>query len=550
MIGLDIGTFGVRAAEISMVKGLPTLVSFGQVVLPPGAVHAGEIVDFQAVTEAISELWALGGFSSKKVVLGVANQLVFVRQMELPVMPVEEIKTALQFEAGEHIPIPIEDAVIDYQIIGQNDDQEDPKLKILLVAAKKDMIEAYLEVVEKAGLGVQTIDFSPFGLIRSLLSPPVDVLGEDISTNAIIGVGAGTTTLVVERNGVPLFVRVLGIGADSITHSIANEMNINLDQAEDYKRRRRFIPGDLDQKSAMAKVESIVARDIESLVIGVRGSIEYYQSQLDAQPISNILLSGGGSQLIGLCEAFSSKLSIPVRLASAFTNVSIGDLDISEAELDRVDPLLAVPIGLSLALAPPEISLQRISLLPSAVSKERLERRNKALLGVGLGVFTLILLGIWGEQDLALQSANRQLATLNSQNANLEQSLSSYSGLESLNSQISAQQALIKSALGNDVAWSNVLQSVASQMPSNVWLTSFKGSTSSPGTVDIVANGTSQFSTAKWLSRLSQIPYLTNPWVSSSTASTTSSQVNFSSTANLSLNAVSNRASKYMSGKL
>ena len=113
-IGLDIGTSGVRAAELSFGKGQVTLEKFGQVALPEGAVRDGEVVDSDAVAAAIKQLWAHTKFSSKKVVIGVANQKVIVRQVDLPWMPVDELKKSLAFQVQDFVPMPVEQAVLDF----------------------------------------------------------------------------------------------------------------------------------------------------------------------------------------------------------------------------------------------------------------------------------------------------------------------------------------------------------------------------------------------------------------------------------------------------
>ena len=116
--GLDIGTFAVRAAELSLDGERPTLTAFGQVTLPPGAVVGGEVIDAGAVTEAIRRLWANGRFSIKKVRLGVSSQRVIVRQADLPAMSAEDMHSAIQFEAQDLIPIPIEEALLDFCLLG------------------------------------------------------------------------------------------------------------------------------------------------------------------------------------------------------------------------------------------------------------------------------------------------------------------------------------------------------------------------------------------------------------------------------------------------
>ena len=152
-IGLDIGTSGVRAAELSFGKGRVTLERFGQVALPEGAVRDGEVVDPDAVAAAIKQLWAHTKFSSKKVVIGVANQKVIVRQVDLPWMPADELKKSLAFQVQDFVPMPVEQAVLDFHPLEElGSGSGDRILRGLLVAASREMVHASLEAVQKAGL--------------------------------------------------------------------------------------------------------------------------------------------------------------------------------------------------------------------------------------------------------------------------------------------------------------------------------------------------------------------------------------------------------------
>ena len=135
-VGLDIGTSGVRAAELTFGKGVSTLQRFGQVALPTGAVKDGEVVDPDTVAGALKQLWSQARFSSKKVVVGVANQKVVVRQVDLPWLPPDELKKSLSFQVQDFIPIPVEQAILDYHPIEEVvDDSGSRALRVLLVAA-------------------------------------------------------------------------------------------------------------------------------------------------------------------------------------------------------------------------------------------------------------------------------------------------------------------------------------------------------------------------------------------------------------------------------
>src|SRR3954453_23378004 len=149
-VGLDIGTSGVRAAELSLGKNGATLERFGQVALPPGAVREGEVADPESVAEAIRHLWSSTKFTTKKVVLGVANQKVIVRQVDLPWMPEDELQQSLAFQVQDFIPIPVEQAVLDFHTVEEFSNDGTRMRRVLLVAAARDMVMSALTAANKA----------------------------------------------------------------------------------------------------------------------------------------------------------------------------------------------------------------------------------------------------------------------------------------------------------------------------------------------------------------------------------------------------------------
>src|SRR3954452_19459021 len=197
VVGLEIGTSGVRAAELSSGKGPMTLERFGQVALPVGAVRDGEVIDSDAVAAAISQLWVQAKFSTKRVVVGVANQKVVVRQVDLPWMPVDELRKSLAFQVQDFIPMPVEQAILDFHALEEfTNDGGVRMLRVLLVAAARDMVGSAMEAVTKAGLTPSMVDLNSFAVLRSLVG------GSGIGTmeaEALVDIGASVTNIVVHQ---------------------------------------------------------------------------------------------------------------------------------------------------------------------------------------------------------------------------------------------------------------------------------------------------------------------------------------------------------------
>jgi type IV pilus assembly protein PilM len=168
-VGLDIGTSSVRAAEMSLGKGQGTLERFGQVALPPGTVKDGEVVDPETVARAIKQLWTTAKFSTKKVVLGVSNQKVIVRQVDLPWLPADELRASLAFQVQDFIPIPVDQAILDFHPLEEFTNEAGARmLRVLLVAADREMVGDALSAVRQAGLQAEVVDLASFAVIRAM----------------------------------------------------------------------------------------------------------------------------------------------------------------------------------------------------------------------------------------------------------------------------------------------------------------------------------------------------------------------------------------------
>jgi type IV pilus assembly protein PilM len=347
-VGLDIGTTGVRAAQLSWSKDSTKLERFGQIALPTGAVRDGEVVDPEAVAVALKELWARVKFSTKKVVVGIANQKVVVRQVDLPWMPLPELRKSLPFQVADVIPIPIEQAVLDLhpleEITGEDGSR---RQRVLLVAASRDMVASSLHALKLAGLHAEAVDLTSFAVLRSLGTP--DGLGLSQSAEALIEVGASVTNIVVHQGGVPRFVRILLMGGADITETIADRMGVPIEQAEALKQGSSLPP---DANAAGANpVTRVVEAAAATWVEEVRGSLDYYLASTDAARLGRIVLSGGGGLLRGLDQRLAAAVRVPVEPATPLSRLEIGRTRLSSEQLSYVEPLAAVPVGLALGVA-------------------------------------------------------------------------------------------------------------------------------------------------------------------------------------------------------
>jgi type IV pilus assembly protein PilM len=547
-VGLDIGTSAVRAVELVLGREQVTLTRFGQVALAPGVVRGGEVLDAPAVAAAIRRLWREAGFRARTVIVGVGNQRVVIRQADLPEMSPEDMRSALQFQAQDLIPIPIEDAVLDFQVIEDLPGVDGNMVRILLVAAQRGMIDSGLAAVEGGGLSASMVDLIPFALMRTLVGTSlVDDL--ESTVQAIVCIGASITNVVVHQGGTPEFVRMLGVGGDDITQGIADELGVDLDTAEDLKRRAN--PNSTDELDLRAA--QIVASRAALIIDEVRGSLDYYQTQPEALPIARIVLTGGGSRTVGLGETLEQTLGIQVVDARPLLGLEVARLGISDERLAESEPLLAVPIGLALAARPPESGQRRISLLPVEVETARSQRRQVVIASAGVAGLAILLLLLWAGRQSRVNDEKEKADQAEQEAARLQQQVTALQAVTTLDAQLAARRALVTSALSDDVAWTRLLNEIATVIPNDVWLTTFQGSktgeaaggttppgsaapaTTGIGTVNVSAMGLIDHSAAaRWLLRVGELPDLTGVWLpSSSKVAGEPPLVTFTSTANL-----------------
>lgn len=341
VVGLDIGTSAVRAATVASGRGGYSLTSFAQVPLPSGAVAGGEVRDEGAVVEALSTLWKRGRMKSKRVVLGVANQRVVVRQVDLPYLEEKEFRGALKFQVADHIPMPVEDAELDYQIVDDFETQTGEHLmRVLLVAAATDMVNAFVSAASAAGLEPVGVDLTPFAVARAV-SPLVRGEMGAQGAEAIIDVGAGITSVVVHVGGEPRFVRILLVGGDELTRSLASDLNVTPEEAEAVKM-------DLGRGLGSPEANRFLGSRVDALVEEIRGSIDYYSSQEEIDRVTSVIVTGGASLSAGLMNKLEQALRLPLQRGAPFSQISYGKSGLNQAQAAQVEPVVAASIGLAM----------------------------------------------------------------------------------------------------------------------------------------------------------------------------------------------------------
>jgi type IV pilus assembly protein PilM len=342
-IGLDISSGSIKVAEINISKREPVLTNLGIIMLPEGLMREGEIDDPGSISPYIKELWKQSGISKKRVVVGVSNQKVIVRPMDLPFMPEDELENAVKYQVQEFIPIPIDDAIVGYEVVDEYMAGEEERMQtILLAAAHKDMISSFLDAVLGAGLNPIAVELKAFAMVRSLIKKEYQFLEEEGAeppgSVCLVNIGAGICNICVVKEGTPRFVRMLMRGGDFFTKVLCDSLNLPPAEAEEIKAGR----------STEANANALLQREIQAFVGEIRRSLEYYISQTQERDLNKVILAGSGSKMINLPLELNRGLRLPIEIGHPLQNVLLGKLPFTPEELAEIEASVAVSVGLAL----------------------------------------------------------------------------------------------------------------------------------------------------------------------------------------------------------
>lgn len=366
LIGLDISCSHFRAAHVTAGSSKPTLTNYAAIKVPVGTVIEGEIVDVDAAADSLAQLWRKSSMSGRDVIVGVASQKVVVRLISIPFMEKSELASAIQFQAQDYIPIPVQDAIIDAQVLSQFLGENDEKMmEVLLVAAQKDMISNTVAAVEKAGLKPQVIDLSAFALVRSLLGgdgsgfflPSGEEDAPGAQATALINVSSGITNIVVVEDGHPKFARVTSVAGDDLTKAIVDATGVTFEDAELLKVNVG-LPGFSEEpddivvpealKAHVSATRNVLEAQMSYFVGEIRRSLDYYLTQsVQAHSVGRVVVSGNGSSLRNFCAHLEKGLQVKAEIGDVISRVQVGP-KLSAESLSEVEPSLAVPLGLAL----------------------------------------------------------------------------------------------------------------------------------------------------------------------------------------------------------
>jgi type IV pilus assembly protein PilM len=326
-------------------------VRASQAVLPPGAVENGEVKQPDVVAAALREIWS--GFKAKNVYLGVGNQRVVVREITLPWLPEKELRDSLAFQVQEFIPMAADEAVLDFDALGELDQGGRRMQRILLVAAHRSMIGSLVDSVTMAKLDPVGVDLTPFAVVRAVGTSDEGLDLETQGDEAVVDVGAHVTSICVHDRGVTRFVRILPSGGRDVTLAISRGLGIPDEVAEALKKGEAVeLPPDEEgrpqQLPDMTEVRKLALTRAGSFVDEVRSSLEFYAAQVPGARIARVVVTGGGSRLEGFLALLQERIPVPVDRGRLFERVR-SNLNLDAEKSEEAESVLGVAVGLALA---------------------------------------------------------------------------------------------------------------------------------------------------------------------------------------------------------
>jgi type IV pilus assembly protein PilM len=342
IVGLDIGSSSIKAVELSR-RGRSKefeLTHLGVSLLPAEAIVQGAFLNSSAIVEGIREAIEKAKIRTKNVAAAVSGHSVIVKKVSLPVMTRGELDEQIRWEAEQYIPFDVNEVNLDFQIL--NSGSGEGQMEVLLVAAKKDLVDDYVQVIREAGLVPAAIDVAAFA-VENAFEANYDVRPDEVV--ALVNIGAQVVNINIISNGAPAFTRDITTAGNQYTEEIQKALSISFDEAERIKLGGRR--SENSQEVVPQEVEQAM-RTVTEMVIGeISRSLDFFSATSADSRIERIVLCGGGASVAGLQAAFQQRTGGKVEIMDPLARM----LPSSKFEanyLDEISPALGVGVGLAL----------------------------------------------------------------------------------------------------------------------------------------------------------------------------------------------------------
>jgi len=339
LVGLDIGSSALKAGEITATKKGLALKNFGMISIAPGAIEEGNINDPENVADSIRQLFKANNIKEKNVAVSIGGYSVIVKKIDVQTATEEQLQETIHLEAEQYIPFDISEVNIDYQILGEAETGSD-QMSVILVAAKKEMIGEYINLVQMVGLNPCIIDVDAFAL-QNIFEANYDLTDENV---VLIDIGANKTSLNILKSHSSVFMRDISMGCSQINQKIISLIDCSYAEAEQLKLSKqadKISPDDLNQ---------LISSVVSDWCIEIKRALDFYYSANPDEQIKSIVLSGGGAQIKEFRQLLATETSSDVETINPFKRLHIAEhFDLSY--LEQIAPQVSICLGLALRRA-------------------------------------------------------------------------------------------------------------------------------------------------------------------------------------------------------
>ena len=336
LLGLDIGSHSIKLIEIASQGTLKTLLSAGSIPTPPKALSSPIAADQQSIAVAIRQLMKEAGVKTSSVALALPESQVFTRVIEVPALSTRELSSAINWEAEQYIPLPLDQVNLDYSILRDAKETGTDKMDVLLVACPKILLEKYLSIIEMAELIPVAAETEIIAASRSPVLSVANIKGAVL----LASLGSQTTDFAILRGGVIAFTRSIAAGGEALSRALVSSLDFNTAQAEEFKRTYG-----VEQNKLQGKIVMAVKPIMDTIVGEMKRAIAFYTQKYNNEKIEVVVLSGGTAKLPGMVVYMAENLGVEVQLANPWVGIT---RDQRFRVLDAEGTTFAVAAGLAL----------------------------------------------------------------------------------------------------------------------------------------------------------------------------------------------------------
>jgi type IV pilus assembly protein PilM len=340
LVGLDIGSSSVKAIELKPVGKGFRVSAIGVETVPPDSIVDGAIIDGGAVADAVRRLFANKKFKAKDVVASLSGNSVIVKKISLPSMTEAELSESIYWEAEQYIPFDIQDVNLDYEILDAGTDQG--SMEVLLVAAKKDKIADYTNVIAQAGKSPVVVDVDVFALQNAF---EANYGFDSNSVVAILNAGASAININILAGSQSVFTRDVSMGGNAFTEAVQKELNLPYESAEQLKKGQ-----DVDG-ATYEDARAVLRAMTDNVLLEVEKTFDFFKATASSDRIDRIMLSGGASRVEGFAESLRERFGTEVEQFDPFRQVACDAKKVGIDNVDEFGAVAAVAMGLALRKA-------------------------------------------------------------------------------------------------------------------------------------------------------------------------------------------------------